>query len=302
MSEEATSEEASEAVDSDYVPGISEDPELPNFNLFGDDIEEPVTPKEKSGESGEEEKEEKEEATWSAKVKKDRQQRKKEIEIKRREQEIAVKEANLTSSDELRASFLKDPEGFLEKQGIDPMEFFSDWTNRISTGVNEPSDGTRLSQTERQVQELKEELQRRDQETAQRSNAAEQQVAIKEYYSKIDKFMKSTDDYPLAKEQCSAEDIGQGIAAYHQKTGIELSFSEAAKMIEDGLIEKESSIFNDPAIIAKFEKYHGLDASNKGRRSQVTLSNTLQTQPTKTPVEDMSDDEIHEFWKGKLFT
>jgi len=302
MSEEATSEEASEAVDSDYVPGISEDPELPNFNLFGDDIEEPVTPKEKSGESGEEEKEEKEEATWSAKVKKDRQQRKKEIEIKRREQEIAVKEANLTSSDELRASFLKDPEGFLEKQGIDPMEFFSDWTNRISTGVNEPSDGTRLSQTERQVQELKEELQRRDQETAQRSNAAEQQVAIKEYYSKIDKFMKSTDDYPLAKEQCSAEDIGQGIAAYHQKTGIELSFSEAAKMIEDGLIEKESSIFNDPAIIAKFEKYHGLDASNKGRRSQVTLSNTLQTQPTKTPAEDMSDDEIHEFWKGKLFT
>jgi len=73
-------------------------------------------------------------------------------------------------------------------------------------------------------------------------------------------------------------------------------------MIEDGLVEKENTIFNDPSIIAKFKRYHGLDASNKGRRSQVTLSNTLQTQPTKTPVEDMSDDEIHEFWKGKLFT
>ncbi len=306
MSEAATaalsSDETAEAVSGDvsqgeHRPGIDPDPEMPDFNLFGDDVEVSVPAEAKADEP------EKKEDTWSARVKKDRQQRKKEIEIKRREQELAVKEAGLTSSDELREAFLKDPEGFLENQGIDPMEFFSDWTNRISTGVNEPSDGTRLSQTERQVQELREELQRRDQASAQRANAAQQQAAVNEYYSKIDTFMKATDDYPLTKEQCSAEDIGQGIAAYHQKTGTELSFPEAAKMIEEGLSEKENNIFNDPAIIAKFKKYHGLDASNtRGRRSQVTLSNTLQTQPTKTPAEDMSEDEIYDFWKGKLFT
>ena len=289
--------EPSGEAEREHVPGLDPDPELPDFNLFGDDIEEPATTEEKKEEP------EKKDESWSAKVKKDRQQRKKEIEFKRREQELAVKEAGLKSSEELREKFVKDPEGFLEKQGIDPMEFFSDWTNRIATGVNEPSDGTRLSQTERQVQELRDELRQRDQERAQRANAAQQQAAIKEYYSKIDTFMKATEDYPLTKEQCSAEDIGQGIAAYHQRTGVELSFPEAAKMIEDGLAEKENNIFNDPAIIAKFKKYHGLDASNtKGKRSQVTLSNTLQTQPTKTPVEDMSDDEIYEFWKGKLFT
>tara|TARA_R100001480_G_scaffold28471_1_gene38865 strand:- start:31 stop:930 length:900 start_codon:yes stop_codon:yes gene_type:complete len=293
---EAVSETTSEAVESDYIPGISEDPELPDFNLFGDDIEEPAVVEEKKEEP------QKKQDTWSSKVKKDRQQRKKEIELKRREQEIASKEVVASSSDELRDKFLKNPEEFLTSQGIDPMEFFSDWTNRISTGINAPSDETRLSQTEQQVKQLREELQKRDRELVENATAKQQEEAIKEYYSKVDDFMRSTEDYPLTKEQCSAEDIAQGIAAYHQKTGIELSFPEAAKMIEDGLVEKENTIFNDPSIIAKFKRYHGLDASNKGRRSQVTLSNTLQTQPTKTPAEDMSDDEIHEFWKGKLFT
>tara|TARA_Y100000310_G_scaffold320041_1_gene376030 strand:- start:14 stop:904 length:891 start_codon:yes stop_codon:yes gene_type:complete len=294
---DAAEETTAEAPENEHVPGVDPDPEMPDFNIYGDDAEKPAV-----AEANKEEPEKKDES-WSSKVKKDRQQRKKEIEFKRREQEIAVKEAGLISSDQLRAQFLKNPEAFLEKQGIDPMEFFSDWTNRISTGVNEPSDGTRLSQTERQVQELREELQKRDQERVQRSNAAQQQAAIKEYYSKIDTFMKATEDYPLTKEQCSAEDIGQGIAAYHQRTGVELSFPEAAKMIEDGLVEKENNIFNDPAIIAKFKKYHGLDASNtRGKRSQITLSNTLQTQPTKTPAEEMTDEEIHDFWKGKLFT
>jgi len=293
---EAVSETTSEAVESDYIPGISEDPELPDFNLFGDDIEEPAVVEEKKEEP------QKKQDTWSSKVKKDRQQRKKEIELKRREQEIASKEVVASSSDELRDKFLKNPEEFLTSQGIDPMEFFSDWTNRISTGINAPSDETRLSQTEQQVKQLREELQKRDRELVDSATAKQQEEAIKEYYSKVDDFMRSTEDYPLTKEQCSAEDIAQGIAAYHQKTGIELSFPEAAKMIEDGLVEKENTIFNDPSIIAKFKRYHGLDASNKGRRSQVTLSNTLQTQPTKTPAEDMSDDEIHEFWKGKLFT
>ena len=140
MSEAATavlsSDETAEAVSGDasqseHRPGIDPEPEMPDFNLFGDDVEASVPAEAKADEP------EKKEDTWSARVKKDRQQRKKEIEIKRREQELSVKEAGLTSSNELREAFLKDPEGFLANQGIDPMEFFSDWTNRISTGVNE---------------------------------------------------------------------------------------------------------------------------------------------------------------------
>ena len=299
---EAAQEIAPESAEEEYVPGVDPDPEMPDFDLFGGDVEESVVTTEEATEEAKEEKPKPDDG-WSARVKKDRSQRKREIELKKREQELSQKERLVSNDQQLRDSFMSNPEKFLESQGVDPMEFFADWTNRISTGINSPDENTRLSSTERQVKELKQELIRRDQERLQNATAAQQQDAINGYYSQIDGFIKSTEDYPLTKEQCTAPDIAQGIAAYYQKTGVELGFDEACKMIEDGLGEKETNIFNDPAIIAKFKKYHGLDASNnRGRRSHLTLSNNLETQPTKTPAEDMTDDEIHEFWKGKLFT
>ena len=299
---EAVSEssEAAEAPQAEFSDPAEQ--EMPSFNIYEEAESEPQSAE---GDSVSEEsvKEEAEKESWSAKIKRDRAQRKKEIELKKKEQELSQKEIGLSSAQQMRDAFIKNPEEFLQNQGIDPMEFFADWTNRISTGINEPTENTRLSSTERQVKELQEELQRRDRERLEKASAQQQQQAIEQYYSQIDNFVKSTDDYPLTKEQCSSQDIAQGIAAYYQKTGVELGFDEACKMIEDGLVEKENNIFNDPSIIAKFKKYHNLDASNnKGRRSQVTLSSNLQTQPTKTPAEDMTDDEIHEFWKGKLFT
>ena len=299
---EAVSEssEAAEAPQAEFSDPAEQ--EMPSFNIYEEAEPEPQSAE---GDSVSEKpvKEEAEKESWSAKIKRDRAQRKKEIELKKKEQELSQKEIGLSSAQQMRDAFIKNPEEFLQNQGIDPMEFFADWTNRISTGINEPTENTRLSSTERQVKELQEELQRRDRERLEKASAQQQQQAIEQYYSQIDNFVKSTDDYPLTKEQCSSQDIAQGIAAYYQKTGVELGFDEACKMIEDGLVEKETNIFNDPSIIAKFKKYHNLDASNnKGRRSQVTLSSNLQTQPTKTPAEDMTDDEIHEFWKGKLFT
>jgi hypothetical protein len=252
---EAAQEIAPESAEEEYVPGVDPDPEMPDFDLFGGDVEESVVTTEEATEEAKEEKPKPDDG-WSARVKKDRSQRKREIELKKREQELSQKERLVSNDQQLRDSFMSNPEKFLESQGVDPMEFFADWTNRISTGINSPDENTRLSSTERQVKELKQELIRRDQERLQNATAAQQQDAINGYYSQI-----------------------------------------------DGLGEKETNIFNDPAIIAKFKKYHGLDASNnRGRRSHLTLSNNLETQPTKTPAEDMTDDEIHEFWKGKLFT
>ena len=302
MSEAAeTVVEESQNETAEHVPGIDPDVELPDFNIYAEEESQNETVAEEKKEEAKEEVAP--DSTWSARVKKDRSQRKKEIEFKKREQEILAREQRVGSAEGLRDAFMSNPEKFLEAQGVDPLEFFSDWTNRISTGVNNPSEDTRLSSTERQVKELREELQRRDQARLAKHTADEQQGAINQYYSQVDNFIKSTDDYPLTKEQCTAPDIAQGIAAYYQKTGVELGFDEACKMIEDGLGEKETNIFNDPAIIAKFKKYHGLEASNnKGKRSRLTLSNNLETQPTKTPAEDMSDDEIYDFWKGKLFT
>ena len=113
--------------------------------------------------------------------------------------------------------------------------------------------------------------------------------------------MKTTENFPLVKAQCSAQDVAEGIAAYYKQTGVELQFDEAFKMIEDGLRKREDEVFNNPEIIARFKSFHGLDASKKGKRSQLTLSSNLSAQPTKVAPEEMSDDEIIDYWKGKIY-
>ena len=300
--ETVTEASAEEAPQDEYVPGLDPDPELPDFNLFGEDVEE-AAPVEAREESGDEEP--RIDESWSSKVRKDRDQRKREIELKKREQFISRQENQLVSNDELRKSFLANPEAFLEAQGIDPIDFYADWTSRLASGSNEMGSDLRISETERELASLKDELKKRDGQQLRQQAEARQQGEINKYYAKIDTFMKSEDagKFPLTVDQCSPEDIAQGIGAYYQQTGVELNFNEAFEKLENGLMKREKDIFNDPDVIAKFKKYHGLEASNtRGRRSQVTLSNTLQTQPTKTPAEDMTDDEVYEFWKGKLFT
>ncbi len=300
--ETATEAPAEEAPQDGYILGVEPDPELPNFNLFEEDGEEAAPVEAKEEPSGEEVKRDE---SWSSKIKKDRDQRKKEIELKKREELISEQESQFSSNDELRKSFLANPEAFLEAQGIDPIDFYADWTNRLAGGSTEMGSDLRISETERELASLKEELKQRDGQQLRRQAEARQQDEINKYHVKIDTFMRSEDagKFPLTVSQCSPEDIAQGIGAYYQETGVELSFDEAFEKVENGLMKREKDIFNDPDVIAKFKKYHGLDASNtRGRRSQLTLSNTLQTQPTKTPAEDMTDDEVYDFWKGKLFT
>ena len=276
--------------------------DLPEFNIYSEEesedsqvetAEEAPQVKEKSDS----------ENTWSARVKKDRQLRSREIAHKKREQELSAREQKITEMEDLRQSLLDDPNAFLKSQGIDPLDFYADWTNRIASGKNEPSPRMRLDSTEKELQDLKAELAKRDQQNRAQLEQQEQNKVIQQYYGEIDAFRNSAENYPLTKEQCSTEDIAQGIGAYYRETGIELSFDEAFTKIEEGLMAKEDEIFNNPAIIAKYKKFHGLDASKKmGRRTQTTLSNKLGTPVTKAPADEMSDEEIYDYWKGKLFT
>ena len=293
--QETTAEEAPMA------ESQNENEEMPDFNIYTE--EETAEPESQNEtEVARTETRAEPDTTWSARVKKDRQLRKKEIEFKRREHSLAARESQVASLGSMKEHLLKDPSAFLESQGINPMEFYSDWTTRLATGDNNPSENLRISATEQELKALKQELIRRDQVQVQRHAEVEQTQAIHEYYGQIENFKQSTEEFPLTNEQCTAPEIAEGIASYYEQTGIELSFPDAFRLVEEGLKKKENTIFNDPSIVAKFKEYHGLDASNKDRQSHITLSNNLQTQPTKTPAEDMTDEEIHEFWKGKLFT
>ena len=207
---------------------------LPDFNIYSEEesedsqvetAEETPQVKEKS-DSGN---------TWSARVKKDRQLRSREIAHKRREQELVAREQKITEMENLRQSLLDDPNAFLKSQGIDPLDFYADWTNRIASGKNEPSPRMRLDSTEKELQALKAELAKRDEQSRAQFEQQEQNKVIQQYYSEIDAFRESAENYPLTKEQCSTEDIAQGIGAYYRETGIELSFDEAFTKIEEGL-------------------------------------------------------------------
>jgi|TARA_Y100000296_G_scaffold56382_1_gene64702 hypothetical protein len=284
-----------EEVEVEVDTGVEE--ELPDFNIYSEESEESqVETKGKEPENA------KDNGSWSARVKKDRQLRQRDIEYKRREQVLAAKEQELRGVQRARELLHKDPTEFLRSQGIDPLAFYNDWTERLASGKNEPGAEMRLSNTEKELKQLKAELQKRDQHQAQQNVNAKQQAEINEYYNNVQEFMNSSEDYPLTTEQCSPQDVANGIAAYYQKTGVELGFQEAFQMVEKGLQEKESELFNDPKILAKFKQFHGLEASKRGSRSQLTLSNNLRAQPTKVPKEEMSDEEIYDYWKGKLFT
>ena len=297
--EEALVGEASEEVSQEDLAGLVPDQELPDFSIYSEEAE----PEESQIGTEEVKTEEKSDASWSARVKKDRQLRQKDIAYKRKVQELTAREQRVQHLENAREHLMQDPNAFLKSQGIEPLDFYADWTNRIATGKNEASPRMRLDSTEKELRELKTELARRDQHNAESHAAQQQQQVVSQYYGEIDSFRETATDYPLTQEQCSTEDIAEGIGAYYKETGIELGFDEAFTKVEDGLRAKEAEVFNNPAIVAKFKEFHGIDASKRmGRRSRTTLSNNLETQPTKTPADEMSEEEIYDFWKGKLFT
>ena len=98
--EASTVSETSEEVDSQNESlGFDGETELPDFNIYDEESEEiakeGVFEEEKS--SAPEQKEKSKDGSWGARIRKDRAQRKKEIEFKKREQFLAEKELQLKS-------------------------------------------------------------------------------------------------------------------------------------------------------------------------------------------------------------
>ena len=290
-------------------PEVSDEPK--EYNIFEDseeelsaDSESEPEPEPEAEVSGEDKK--RDSASW--KVKKDRQQRQKEIDLKRKSQEISEREQRISEMgsavEGFRDKFLDNPEEAFDALGLDPMEVYQFWTRRMVSGEEEkaPAD-LRLTSTEDRVHKLEAEIERRDAESRKMAEERQKDHAINSYIGEIRDFIGSTDEFPLTKEQCSPEDIAKGIAAYHHNSGEQLSFQEACTKIEEGLAAEEKNLFEDPAIIAKFKKFHGLDAEVKqGRVASKTLSSKMNTRPTRVSSEELTLDEIKAKYANQLFT
>ena len=309
MSEEAVAAEVDSSVEESAEAVVEE---TPHFELFTPDPEETPDAVESEPEpisepSGDAEK--KPRGDWSARVRKDRQQRKKEIDLKRKEHELSSREQQIRSGmslDDVKRAVLESPEQFLRKAGIDPHEFYSDWTNRIVSGSDQPSQEAKSSALEREVQELKSRLSEREALEQKALKAQENDGILRDFHGKIDEFRASTDKYPLTSTQCSAQDIAEGMATYWQKTGVELTFEDAFEMIESGLVAEESKLLENPRLVQRFKSQYNLaeDApkSIPGKTASKTLSSKMAVAPTKQAPEEMTHDEIIRHWSGKIYT
>lgn len=220
------------------------------------------------------------EESWSAKARKDRELRSREIELKKKEEALKVMDGKMAVLNDFRDRFIKKPEDVLKDLGIDPLQFFEDWTNRLATGTDEISPELRMSGNEKRVQELENKIRQMQEEESKRTEEARKQQAIADYHSKIEAFLGQTEDFPLTKDGCTPEDIAQGIAAYYRDTGKELSFREACEKIESGLKAEEERILGDERLVAKFRERYDLGAPKQGRAAN-TLSRSMATHPTR---------------------
>ena len=235
-----------------------------------------------------------------ANLRRDKELRSKEIQMKQREQHLSQKEQQLGQLRNARKKLEENPEEFLRSQGIDPAEYYQKWTQRQIYGDQVPVE-QQVGKTQKELDELKAELGRRDAAARQNAEDGRSKAAFGTLITEVEDFATDSEQYQLVKDACSAQDVVQGMVAYYRKTGENITIEEAFSKIEDGLRKREEEFYSSESAAQKFRQYNpGADTRNRGRGA--TMSSAWQQQPTRKDAEDLSFEEIREMYKGKLFT
>jgi len=297
MDEEAQVEEVvEEAVEAEEITVESVADE---FNILTEQDEEPVEQEAVADEPVAAE--EKPDGGWSAKVRKDKELRTREIALKQKEESLQGAESKLAMLSNFREEFVKSPEKILKDLGVDPLEFFEDWTRRLANDTDEISPELRMSGQEKRLQELEGELRKRDEVDQKRNEDSRRQQAIGAYHAEIKSFLDKTDSFPLTKSECTVEDIAKGIAIHYREHGVELKFQEACEKIEAGLMEEEDSLLGNERLVERIKERYGLVATNQGKAAK-TLSGRMTTHPTrKTSGRHPTIEEVMEEYGDRIF-
>jgi hypothetical protein len=234
------------------------------------------------------------------KIKQDRELRNNEIQLKQREEALSLREQELKSLADAQKMLQDNPDEFLKSQGIDPMDYYRRWTERMISG-GEVSVETQMSDTQKELEALKQKMTQKEQADQNAKASAKQQAAYQQLIGNVEQFASSSDGYETIKGTCTAKDVVDGMITHFRKTGEEITVEEAFEKIEAGLREREEKYFSDPGVIEKLRKYNP-EAFKNVKGPQATLSAKWKEQPTRKAPSEMTDDEIIEHWKGKLFT
>jgi len=290
--EEAVAESA--PVESQPAVQESVEPEMPeSFNLFSDEpspveenavVEQLPAPQEQPKSK-----------QFLENIKRDKAQREQAITLKQREAALKQKEQELASMNSMKEMLANNPEEFFRSQGIDPNEYYKNWTQRLIQGEGGESEAMK------EVHQLKARMAQKEKMQQEQQVKSQQQAAFSGLCQQVEQYAVKAEGYPIIKETCTAKDIVNGMLTHYRNTGEEISIEEAFEKIESGLREREESFYKDPKVMQKLQRYNP-EAMKTTKSPGATLSSRFQQQPTRTDPEEMSYEEVREMFKGKLFT
>jgi len=292
-------EDAAQEAPAVPAPAPSAEPEMPEtFNIFSEDAA-PV-----AGQPQAQTEEPKRSKAFLEKVAADKAKRSQEIQAKKHQAELSQRDQQIHQMQGNKDLLQRNPDEYFRQQGVDPAQFYNQWTEQKINPQAGTSMESQINRTQMELAKLRSEVQQRDQSHQQQIQDVETRQSVKKFVGDIEQFSANNQEsYPMARENCTARDVAQGIAKYYQKTGQQLTIEEAFQKIESGLAEHQRKLYTDPKHVERFRRYNSQPvASNRVKGPQATLSSKWGEQPTRKDPEDMSFEEIREMYKGKLFT
>jgi len=294
MSEEAQVESAPVAEPSPApVESSPEQEAMPeSFNIFS---EEPVSERPAAPEEPRKSKQ------FLENLRRDREIQKQSIALKERQASLKTREAEVASMVAMKERLKEDPSEFLRSQGIDPVEYYRSWTDKIIRDNEGETVESQVSNTQKELNALKQKIAEKEGKEAEAKRNATQSAAYNSLCDSIQKYATDSEGYATIKESCTAKDVANGMIQHYRETGQEITVEEAFEKIESGLREREEKFYSDPKIVNKLQRYNP-EAFRTARGPQATLSAKWKEQPTRKEPDEMSYEEIRDHWKGKLFT
>lgn len=155
---------------------------------------------------------------------------KKEIEVKEQARQPLVFD---------KSAFLKDPSKF----GLSNDEL----SNVVLASLNQDPQAQRIQQLEAQILELKGLTEKTTQSIQDQQNTAYQQ-AVKQISREVESLVGSSEDYATIKATNSSEAVVELIERTFKEDGIVLKTDEAAKQVEEYLLEEALTLARLPKV------------------------------------------------------
>ncbi len=216
----------------------------------------------------------------SAIARREQAQRQREIALKQRESDLAEKLAKAERFDKLQAKIAAKDYSAAEELGVD----YNEYTNHlVSKQAEKNPEAEKLSKLERELGEMR--------KTQEESTVREYQANQTLWKQEISRIVAASDEFSAIKELSAEDLVLQHINDSFEEDNVELTAEQAAKEIEDALVERAEKLASISKIKQKLAQAEP-PAKRLGAPKTITQNMTVSSQkPVKKPFHLMSESE-----------